>query len=148
MVLEVNFYRCDETIVKSVAPLLLKVLDENKKTLVIVGSESQIKETDDSLWSYGKNKFIPHVTIFDKDFDFKRQPIVISNKEENINDAEYLVFTTEVSPSFLKNFSRSFYFYDLLNAELAKDLANKYKPIASKFESYGKVDGKWVKTGI
>lgn len=145
MVVEVNFYQCDETIVKSVAPLLLKVLDENKKTLVIVDSQLKIKEMDDGLWSYGKNKFIPHITIFDKDFDFKRQPIVITDKEENINDADYLVFTREVSSEFLKKFPRSFYFYDILNAVVAKDLAGKYKTIASKFESYEKKDGKWIR---
>lgn len=146
--IEVNFYQCDELIVKSVAPLLLKVLDENKKTLVIVDSLLQIKEMDDGLWSYGKNKFIPHVTVSDKDFDFKRQPIVISNKEENINDAEYLVFTREVSPDFLKKFSRSFYFYDVLNAAVTKGLAVKYKAVATKFDSYGKKDGKWIKVDV
>lgn len=148
MKIEINFYQCDEAISKSIAPLLLKILDENKRALIVADSQMQIKEIDDGLWSYGKNKFIPHITISDKDFDFKRQPIVISDKAENINDADYIIFLKEISSDFLTKFSRAFYFYNILNAALAKDLAKKYQPIASKFESYAKKDEKWVKTSI
>jgi DNA polymerase-3 subunit chi len=144
---EINFYQCFETLARSVAPLLLKVLEENKKVL-IYSNQTQIKEIDDTLWSYGKNKFIPHITIFDKDFDLKRQPILISNKEENSNDADYLVLTEPASESFVSGFSRVFYFYDALRAEEAKKLAKKYKPLASKFESYKKDDVKWVKNPL
>jgi DNA polymerase IIIc chi subunit len=152
MNIEISFYQCDETIAKSVAPLLLKVLDENKKALIVAEDQIQIKEIDASLWSYGKNKFIPHITIYDKefakDFDLKRQPIMISDKEENINEADYLVLTKEVSEGFLSKFSRVFYFYDPLNLDVAKKLAKKYKAKASKFESYKKENGKWIKDSI
>jgi putative hydrolase of the HAD superfamily len=47
MNIEISFYQCDETIAKSVAPLLLKVLDENKlnpsTTLFIDDSPQHIK---------------------------------------------------------------------------------------------------------
>lgn len=141
---EINFYQCDEQIARLIAPLMLKIIDEKKK-VVIVTQTSQIKEIDDILWSYGKNKFIPHITVFDKEFDFKRQPIVITDKEENINDANYLVFTKEVANDFILSFERSFYFYDQLNIDEAEKLAKKYQKIANKFVSYKKQDGKWVK---
>ncbi|MBM5782213.1 MAG: DNA polymerase III subunit chi [Pelagibacterales bacterium] len=143
--MEINFYQCDEQISRSIAPLMLKVIEEKKKVLILVSNQSQMKEIDDVLWSYGKNKFIPHITVYDKDFDFKRQPIVISDKEENANDAEYLVLIKDVSENFLSNFSRIFYFYDQLNIDEAKVLMPKYKKVAAKFEAFKKQDGKWIK---
>jgi len=131
---EINFYQVDETIIKSLAPLLLKVLEEKKKALIFCRSENQIKEIDGSLWSYGRNKFIPHVTISDKDFVMDRQPILITNKEENTNKADYLVFLDEPDEAFISKFSRVFYFYE------GKATA-KIKPT----NSYKKQDGKWVK---
>lgn len=142
---EINFYQCDEQISRSIAPLMLKVIEEKKKVLILAANQTQVKEIDDVLWSYGKNKFIPHITAADKGFDFKRQPIVISEKEENINDADYLVLTKEVSQEFLSKFSRVFYFYDQLNVDEVKNVMQKYKKIAAKFESYKKQDGKWVR---
>jgi len=132
---EINFYQVDETIIKSLAPLLLKVLEEKKKALIFCANQKQIAEIDASLWSYGRSKFIPHITIYDKDFVMERQPILITDKEENTNKADYLVFLDEPSEAFISSFSRVFYFY-----EEGKNTA-KSKPK----NSYKKLDGKWVK---
>lgn len=131
---EINFYQVDETVSKALAPLLLKILSEKKKVLIFCREQNQIKEIDGALWNYGRNKFIPHATIFDKEFEPKRQPVLITSKEENQNDADYLVFVDEPSESFISKFSRVFYFF-----EEGKNAA-KMKP--TKF--YKKIDGKWV----
>ncbi len=131
---EINFYQADETIIKALAPLLIKVLDEKKKALVLCSSENQIKEIDGSLWSYGRNKFIPHVTVADRDFTMERQPILITDKEENSNKADYLIFLSEPSEAFISKFPRAFHFYEGKSSM-------KIKPT----NSYKKVDGKWVK---
>jgi DNA polymerase-3 subunit chi len=145
---EINFYQCDETLSRSIAPLLLKVLEEDKKALIFSSDQVRIKEIDDGLWVYGKNKFIPHITIFDKDFVLKRQPILISDKEENSNQADYLVLTEGASEDFIKSFSRVFYFFDRLQIDVARKLAEKYQSLATKFNSYKKEDGKWVKNHL
>lgn len=133
---EINFYQVDETIIKSLAPLLLKVLEEKKKALVFCANAAQIKEIDGSLWSYGRNKFIPHVTDADgKEFEMERQPILLTDKEKNLNKADYLVFLSEPDEAFINKFSRVFYFY-----EEGKCVAS-VKPT----KSYKKENGKWVK---
>lgn len=133
---EINFYQVDEGIIKAVAPLLLKVLEEKKKALVFCRDALQVKEIDGALWSYGRNKFIPHITNHDgKEFEMLRQPILLTDKEENLNQADYLVFLHEPSEAFINKFSRVFYFY-----EEGKSAA-KIKPT----KSYKKLDGKWVK---
>lgn len=90
---EINFYAVEEDIVKAMAPILLKIIDDNKRAIIFVKGNDSIKKIDDSLWTYGRNKFIPHATIFDKDFVAKDQPILISNQEDNINKADYLIFS-------------------------------------------------------
>jgi DNA polymerase IIIc chi subunit len=138
---EINFYQIDESLVKSLAPLLLKVLSENKKALVFCKNIEQIKDIDGSLWSYGRNKFIPHITILDKDFELNRQPIFLSNEEKNSNNANYLVFLDEPSKAFMEGFERVFYFFAESNFDEAKSLAAKLKPQ----NCYKKQDAKWVK---
>ncbi len=148
MATEINFYQCDESLSRSIAPLLLKVLEEDKKAFIFSTNQIRIKEIDDGLWTYGKNKFIPHITIFDKDFVLERQPILISDKEQNANKADYLVLSEKASEDFVKSFSRVFYFFDMLEIDAAKAVAKKYQNFATKFNSYKKEDGKWVKSAI
>lgn len=142
---EINFYQIDDVITKSLAPLLLKVLDDKKKALIFCPNAAKFKEIDDSLWSYGKNKFIPHVSPSDKalgeEFGWKRQPILLNSKEENLNEADYLVLIEDASESFISGFSRVFYFYEAENSANIKKFAKKF----SKVNAYKKADGKWVK---
>ncbi len=74
---EINFYEVDESIVKALAPLAIKIINEGKKVLIYCALESQMQELDKSLWSYGRSKFIAHITINDQEFEMLRQPILI-----------------------------------------------------------------------
>ncbi len=142
---ELNFYQVDDKIMASLAPLLLKILEEKKKAIIFCEDPEKIKLMDNSLWSFGRNKFIPHVTIFDEDYDFKRQPILISNKQENTNEAEYLIFLDEVTKDFAGGFSRIFHFFSEDDSSKAKSMAKNLGEISKKTNAYKREDGKWVK---
>lgn len=142
---EINFYQTDEAVARSLAPLLLKVLEEGKRVLVFCEDNQQIKDIDSALWSYGRHKFIPHATIFDKEFSFERQPVLITNKEENLNKADYLVFFDEVSHDFLATFPRIFHFFEMHEATKARGLAKKLKNADATINYYKKEEGKWAK---
>lgn len=144
---EINFYQIDDVITKSLAPLLIKITDEKKKALVYCSDAAKFKEIDDSLWSYGKYKFIAHATLADKDiveFGMARQPIFLINREENINEADYLVLVNEASEAFISKFARVFYFYEAQNIAAVKKFAQQFK----KVNSYKKIDAKWVKDNL
>jgi DNA polymerase IIIc chi subunit len=132
---EINFYQTDEVVSKSIAPLMLKVLDDKKRVFIFCKNPAQIKEIDSALWNYGRNKFIPHAVISDREFDPKRQPILIGDKEENLNSADFLLFIDEPSKAFISSFARVFHFF-----EEGKN-QSKIKPT----NFYKKVSGKWVK---
>ncbi len=143
---EINFYQIDDVVTKSLAPLLIKVLEDKKKALIFCADKAKIKEIDDSLWTFGKNRFIAHLTIFEKDIEqisnWKRQPILLSNEEENKNDADYLVIIDEPSNAFVSSFKRVFYFYDSSAIENVKKFAKKMGE-DFKIKSYKKIDTKW-----
>lgn len=144
---EINFYQIDDVVTKVIAPLLIKVVDEKKKALIFCADAKKFKEIDDSLWSYGKVKFIAHATLADKEvaeFGWKRQPVFLVDKEENVNEADYLVLTGEASQAFVAGFERVFYFYEAQDAAAAKKFAKGF----GKVNSYKKDDGKWVKGGL
>ena len=132
---EINFYQTDEAVSQSIAPLLIKALGENKRVLIFCQNKAQISEIDSALWNYGRSKFIPHATIFDAEFDPKRQPILISDREENQNSADFLLLIDQPSDTFISEFSRVFYFF-----EEGKN-SSKIKPT----NFYKKVSQKWVK---
>ncbi len=145
---EINFYQIDDVITKSLAPLLMKVMEDKKKALIFCPDGAKFKEIDDSLWTYGKHRFIPHVTFADKqiddEFGFERQPILLDKEEKNLNKADYLVLIDVAGEDFIKTFSRVFYFYEPQDLDKVRKFAKKF----TKVNAYKKADGKWVKDGL
>jgi len=149
---EINFYQIDDLMAKSLAPLLIKVRDEKKKAVVFCKNQIKFKEIDDGLWTYGKYKFIPHLTSLDKDiaakFGWERQPILLTSDEVNLNKAEYLALIDEASQDFILQFERVFYLYESSDLITAKNLAKKLEKVVSKVNSYKKEAGKWINSQL
>ena len=143
--MEINFYQIDDVLYKSIAPLLLKVLEENKKALIYCQDEQQISEIDNGLWSFSKTKFLPHGTKNDK-IDLAKQPIFITNQLENYNKANYLVMLFEVEEQFFKQFEKIFYFFGSGNIADARKLWGKYKNQSCSLNFYKKDDAGWKLT--
>jgi len=124
--MKINFYQIDDVLYKSIVPLLFKVLEENKKALIYCQNEQQLNEIDNSLWSFSKTKFLPHGTKNDK-IDSIKQPILLTNKLENDNKANYLIMFCEVEERFLQQFEKIFYFFGSGNIKDARKLWERYK---------------------
>jgi len=140
MTCEISFYQYDDLLVRSLAPIVIKSLEEKTKVLILCQDENQIREVDLTLWSYGRNKFIPHVKISDKGFDIQRQPVLITDNQENLNEAEYLIFLVAPKEEFIKQFKRAFYFYEACDGAFAKELSKSLSPK----RSFKKEEGRWV----
>lgn len=125
---------------------MIKSLEEGKKALIFCQNDDDFKAIDAGLWTFGKFRFIPHVTIHETDIEklstWSRQPVVITNELENKNEAHYLVLTHECDLNFVKKFARIFYFYDSTKLDQAKKFA---KTLGDDFavKSYKKVKAKW-----
>ncbi|MES2677843.1 MAG: DNA polymerase III subunit chi [Pseudomonadota bacterium] len=145
--MEINFYQVDDVIYKSIAPLLIKVLDENKTALILCQNEAQVAEIDGGLWSFSKTKFVPHGTKADK-IDHLKQPVFITSSAENLNQAQYLLMLHEAEEEFLKQFDKIFYFFSSGDIADARKLWAKYKKQSFTLNFYKKNDGAWIKIDL
>ena len=148
--MEINFYQVDDIIYKAIAPLLLKVAEDNKKTLIYCNSEKQLTEIDDGLWSFSKTKFLPHSTNLIKSDKLKpeEQPIFITNQTENFNQAKYLIIFEDVGEQFLNQFEKAFYFFGSGNITEARKMWSKYKNKSNSLNFYKKDDSGWMKVDL
>lgn len=149
--MEINFYQVDDIIYKSIAPLLIKVLDEDKKALIYCQDEKQVEEIDGGLWSFSKTKFIPHGTKNNPPATKlapEKQPVFITDQLTNSNQAEYLIMLGEVEEKFLKEFGKIFYFFSSGNVADARKLWAKYKKQSFTLNFYKKDDSGWVKVDL
>lgn len=142
--LEANFYQVNDIDSNSLAPLLFKIIEQNKKVLIYCEDLAKIKELDNSLWSFGRNKFLPHITIFDKNFEFPRQPILLTNEQINSNQADYLILLNQAPLEFTKQFSRIFYFYCNNDNFLIDNIKNDLATNSFAIKSFKKDGAKWV----
>jgi DNA polymerase III subunit chi len=147
--MEINFYQisADDVNYKAMAPLLLKILEEQKKACIYCSNEAELAEIDAGLWSFSKTKFIPHATLKDG-VDANRQPVFIDQEEQNHNKAEFLVMMQPVSDDFLNSFERVFYFFNDEGLQEARKQWKIYKEKSFALNFYKKEKGKWGKINI
>ncbi|MFT6077330.1 MAG: DNA polymerase IIIc chi subunit [Myxococcota bacterium] len=145
--MEVNFYQVDDIAYRSIAPVLIKIIDDDKKALIFCQNEAQKVEIDNGLWSFSKTKFIPHATISDK-LDHSIQPIFITELPENPNKANYLIMLGETTDEMLSQFEKIFYFFGSGNLQDARRLWKKYKSQSASLNFYKKNEGKWKKIDL
>lgn len=108
---EVSFYHLTQTPLEKALPVLMeKVLASGKRGLVLVKEEAKLKTLDNVLWTYSSPKFLPHGTA--KDGQAEKQPIFLTQKEENPNKAEMLVLVDGQEPAFFSEFSRVLDIFD------------------------------------
>ena len=87
---EISFYHLEHLPVEKALPALLdKVISSGKKAVVRMQTEGLLTALDQSLWTAGHTKFIPHTAK--KDADTEHTPIFLTMEEENPISADVLV---------------------------------------------------------
>ncbi len=141
----INFYQVTSaTFEKSVCQLLEKCYQTGKNTLVKVGDVDFQELINKTLWTFSQKSFIPHGSINDPLPN--QQPILITDKENNINNADILVC---IGCEFDKidQFSRImiiFYEHNNLQREICRNLYLKYKALSYEIKYYKQLEnGAW-----
>lgn len=143
--MEINFYQIDDVLYKSIAGLLVKIIEDKKKALIYSTNLDLINQINEGLWSFSKTKFLPHASFNDNQ-NPERQPIFITNQEENSNKANFLIMLEKTDDNFLNNFEKIFYFFDDSNLKESKQLWRYYKKQNINLNFFKKIDGKWINT--
>lgn len=109
--MRVDFYHLQSSPLERALPQLLdRVLKSGERALVMASSEDRVDALANMLWTFNPNSWLPHGTS--KDGFPEKQPVYLTDKEENPNGARFLVLTDGMSSSQLAAFDRCLDIFD------------------------------------
>ncbi|MGM0560194.1 MAG: DNA polymerase III subunit chi [Pseudomonadota bacterium] len=123
---EVRFYHLTATTLESALPKLLeKTLERGKRAVVLARSEERVEALCSHLWSYNDRSFLPHGTR--RDGFAEQQPIWLSERDENPNDAQYLFLTDGAVSERMEAFELCALLFDGRDAEALQAARAEWK---------------------
>ena len=108
---EISFYHLESTSLDRALPKLLeKVLERGYRAVVVAGSEERVEALNSALWTYEQRAFLPHGS--DEDGFADRQPIYLTNVDENPHGSDVLVLVDGTMSEQLNSFERVLDMFD------------------------------------
>ena len=108
---QIGFYHLTRLPLEQALPKLLeKALAAGLKVVVLAGSPERVAALDDRLWTYGEESWLPHGSL--RDGDAERQPVWLTERDENPNGATVLVVCDGVQPTGLDGYERCLDLFD------------------------------------
>ncbi len=97
---DIRFYHLTRsTLEAALPPILEKVLERGWRAVIRTSSADRALALSDALWAYGDNSFLPHGTA--RDGKAERQPVWITDTDENPNGANTILLTDGVMDTAL-----------------------------------------------
>jgi len=123
---DIGFYHMTRSSLEQALPKLLeKVLEQGKRALVLAGSPERVEALNALLWSYDANSFLPHGSA--RDGNAERQPVWLSDKDENANQADMLFLTDGAISAQVAKFARCFELFDGGNDDVVAAARERWK---------------------
>lgn len=123
---EVRFYHLSSTSLESALPKLLeKTLERGKRAVVMARSDERVEALCAHLWSYDDRSFLPHGTR--RDGFATHQPIWITERDENPNEADYLFLTDGAASEQMAEFEICALLFDGRDAEALQAARAEWK---------------------
>ena len=120
---EIGFYHLRTTPLERALPKLLeRALADGHRVLVLAGSAERVQQLDALLWTYSEASFLPHGSA--RDANAARQPIFLTDREENPNNCTMLVLVDGAEASTIAGFDRCCDLFDG-NDEAAVEAARR-----------------------
>jgi len=108
---EVGFYHLTRTPLERALPKLLeKAIAAGKRAVVRAGSAERVEFLNTALWTYEPSSFLPHGAA--KEGEAVRQPIWLTDTDENPNAAQILVLTDGASVTDIGAYERCLEMFD------------------------------------
>ncbi|MGE4061851.1 MAG: DNA polymerase III subunit chi [Rhodospirillaceae bacterium] len=109
--MRVDFYHLQTSPVERALPQLLeRILKTGERAVVMAASEDRVEALANTLWTYNPNTWLPHGTA--KDGFAGRQPVWLTDREENPNGARFLVLTDGMASGRMGDFDRCLDIFD------------------------------------
>jgi DNA polymerase-3 subunit chi len=108
---EVGFYHLLTMPLERALPRLLELgLKAGFRIVVLAGSPERVEHLDAALWNYDDASFLPHGSR--RDGRPERQPIWLTESDENPNQADMLVLTDGAGSARLAEYRRCLDLFD------------------------------------
>jgi DNA polymerase-3 subunit chi len=110
-VTEIGFYHLQRSPLERALPRLLeKVLAAGKRAVLKAGSEDRVEALNSLLWTYDQRGFLPHGSR--KDGYADRQPVWLTDLEDNPNGASVLILTDGATSERVGSYERCLDMFD------------------------------------
>jgi DNA polymerase III subunit chi len=128
---EVWFYHLERTGLDQALPELLeKTLQRGWKAIVRSPEPARIEHLDGWLWSYRDDSFLPHAPADEP--DATRQPILLTNGEENPNGADALFLVDGAEPGDLTDYQRCVVLFDGADEDQLRRARGQWTAVKAK----------------
>jgi len=102
---EVGFYHLLTTSLERALPRLIeRAWSQGYRIVVRAASPERVEHINAALWSYGEASFLPHGSA--RDGNAEVQPIWLTHRDENPNNASMIVVVDGLEAQDLRSFSR------------------------------------------
>ena len=127
---EIGFYHLLRTSLDEALPqLLAKTLERGERAVVKAGSAERVGQLDDALWKWSpgnrNDSFLPHGTA--KDGNAERQPIWLTDDDDNPNGATFLFLTDGAESDAVGDYARCFNLFDGRDDEAVAHARDRWK---------------------
>ncbi|MET1110973.1 MAG: DNA polymerase III subunit chi [Allosphingosinicella sp.] len=137
----VDFYHLTASPLERVLPSIAEKVVAGGERLLVVAGPDLLASLDEQLWSYAKDSFLPHGRE-----GAESQPVFLSEKPEAANGATNVALADGRWRDEALGFARTFYFFDNVSRESAREAWRALKGRPEVEARYWKQDerGKWV----
>jgi len=129
-VTEIGFYHLlSKSLERALAEILTKALERGQRALVLAPTAERVGFLDTALWTYDPNSFLPHGTK--KSGAASDQPVYLTDKDENPNDARLLVLIDDATSARLGDYDRAVYLFDGNDPAAVEAARNRWRDLKS-----------------
>jgi DNA polymerase-3 subunit chi len=127
----INFYHLTASPLEKALPKLMeKVFGSGMKSMILTEDAQQTEALNKQLWTYTTKFFLPHGAKEDGFSD--KQPIYLTNEQENPNNASILAFIGNAEPDALEAFDKCLYLFDGNNEQQVSTARARWKSYRSQ----------------
>ncbi len=146
---EIGFYHLLTMPLERALPSILeRALAAGHRIVVMAGSAERVEHLNDLLWTYNDASFLPHGGA--RDGNAERQPVWLTERDENPNGASMLVLVDGAQSAALGGFARCCDIFDGNDEAAVAAARRRWQEAKGAGHTLGyweQVDGKWQKRG-
>ena len=147
---EILFYHLERQSLEQALPHLLELsLEREWRVVVQAGSDELVSALNSHLWTYRENSFLPHAS--DQEGLAEDQPIWLTSKPENPNEATVLFLVDGAQRDDIHGFDRCVYMFDGADEAAIAQARQNWKSLMDKGMKatyyQQSAEGKWEKRG-